>query len=98
VNEHEERLLREARNLDGSRRFYPPGLHRATHRYREHWTLLSRLPESPETEEAMLHIERKLAEFEKDEEHAKKMYLTAHAIASRHVQRCGVLAELADRP
>lgn len=80
VGDEADRLLREARNLDGSRRFYPPGLHLATHRYREHWTRLSLLPESPERDEAMQHIERELAKFEKGEDEAKRQYLRAHGI------------------
>jgi hypothetical protein len=73
--------LSEARNLDGSQRFFPADEHPATYRLRRHREALDALPETPEREAALAHIDRQLAAFERGEDRAKRDYLRAKGVS-----------------
>lgn len=78
-------LLAEARNPDGSPRFYPFGRHPAADRWREQLHRLnefaSRYPIRPpaHVQEMIDHAEQQIAMVEEGEARAKQSYLRAHA-------------------
>ena len=71
-----EATLAEARNPDGTRRFYPPFAHPATARLVEHIERLKALPESEEQLQALGYSLLELARFERGEDRDKRDYLT----------------------
>jgi hypothetical protein len=77
----DETILAEARNRDGSQRFYPPYEHPAVHQVREQLKLLERhtdreaLPYTTPADEAIAYCLQKLIEFEAGEERAKRVYM-----------------------
>lgn len=77
----DERVLRDAKNPDGSRRFYPAGLHPATARHREIRKRLEQIrlkrPDDPQLLEALGYHDRKIAEFDANEAEVKRRYLDA---------------------
>jgi hypothetical protein len=67
--------LQEARNHDGSRRFYPPGQHPATASYRRHRELLLATEPSRQRQALLDHVDALLAAFEEGESIAKADHL-----------------------
>jgi hypothetical protein len=68
-------LLQTVTNLDGSRRFYPPGQHPATYRLREWRERLLLLPVSGVRDESLAVIDTQLSLFEQGENEAKRAHL-----------------------
>lgn len=59
----------------GDKRFYPPGEHPATYRYKAHREALLRLPASAERDQMVSYVDGLLAAFEQGESEAKQQYL-----------------------
>jgi hypothetical protein len=74
-------ILAEARNPDGSPRFYPQGKHPATKQLREALAKAEEFNDDSEATAAYLeHLRRDLARFEAVENRAKRDYLRAKGI------------------
>lgn len=67
--------LEAAMTPDGRRRFYVPGAHPATARWRAEVRSLERLPASAERDEALEYARGQIALFEAGESEAKERYL-----------------------
>lgn len=71
-------ILAEARNPDGSQRFYPPHQHPATRQLREALSRAEEFDDGSDTTGAYLeHLRHQLARFEAVEDRAKRVYLRA---------------------
>lgn len=76
------RSLRDAKNIYGDPRFYPPGKHPANARMRAQYAELQKLHDfnpTDESAEALAYLERKMAEFEAGEAAAKLDWLARYS-------------------
>jgi hypothetical protein len=85
------KFLVEARNVDGTHRFYPPGHHPATAKLREFLrrakeiqTPIRRSMAALDVDLLIVEVELKIAQFEVQEQKAMRQYL--EAIMSREME------------
>jgi len=72
------KILAEAKNQDGSQRFYPQYHHPATARLREYIKHLETFPESKERNMSLDYTRSELARFEHGEDRAKYEYIMSY--------------------